>query len=237
MARARNTVGLPVLSAPDVPLYTGDIEADIRAMNRRRAEEIGGKLSFPSKMDCPSWGIPARRCRLGSILAKQEGTTCHDCYALKGTFRFKAIDTLLEDNYRKLFHLLWTPALASQIRWEADDRFRWFLAGDLQGKNHLLNIIQICLATRHILHWLPTREGEVIRERRDLIPENLTIRESATRIDGPPPASWPWTSTVVTDAADGLGVCPSSLEGGNCADHGCTACWNREVKNVAYRRH
>ena len=182
VSRSR-TIALTVLADGEVPLYTGDIESDIRTMNHRRAEEVGGKLSFPGKMDCPSWGIPARRCRIGSILAQREGTTCNDCYALKGTFRLKSTDALLEDNYRKLQNFLWTPALAAQIRWEADDRFRWFMSGDVQGRNHLLNIIQICLATRRILHWLPTREDRIVRECAHLIPDNLMIRQSATMID------------------------------------------------------
>ena len=85
------------------------------------------------------------------------------------------------------------------------------MAGDIQGVNHLRNIFRICEATRHILHWLPTREGAIIRALRDEIPDNLTIRESATKIDGPPP-NWPWTSTVVTQG--GSGVCPSSVTKG-----------------------
>lgn len=56
-----------------------DIEADIRTMNRKLAEEIGGKLSYPAKMDVASWGIPATRCRIGSALARVENSTCNDC--------------------------------------------------------------------------------------------------------------------------------------------------------------
>ena len=63
MARDRIALPLAAPSEPEIPLYEGDIEADIRAMNKRRAEELGGRLSYPSKMDCASWGIPATRCR------------------------------------------------------------------------------------------------------------------------------------------------------------------------------
>ena len=126
-------------------------------MNKGRAEQLGGKLSFPSKMDCP-----ASTCRVGSILAQQPDSTCADCYAAKGTFRFKNVKGILEDNYEKLWNPEWTPAILAQIRWEARDRFRWFMSGDLQGENHLRNIIQICDATRHLRHWLPTREIAVV---------------------------------------------------------------------------
>src|SRR5207249_174926 len=100
---------------------------------------------------------------------------------------------------------------------------------DLRSVNPLRNIIQICLATRHILHWLPTRERAIIRVCRNEIPENLTIRESATMVDGPPPKGWPTTSTVVTEAT--ADTCPSSLRGGSCADNDCTECWNPRRKN------
>lgn len=59
------------------------------------------------------------------------------------------------------------------------------------------------------------------------------MRLSAAMIDGPAPKDWPHTSTVVTAKA----TCPSSMKGGNCGTHGCTACWTAKVKNVAYAKH
>jgi len=123
------------------------------------------------------------------------------------------------------------------VHWYAAERFRWFDSGDLQGINHLRNIIRVCLETPDVLHWLPTRERDVVLGCRDEIPNNLNIRASATRADGPPPTWWPTTSTVVTDAGDGFGICPSSREGGSCGDHQCDACWDKDAKNVAYRLH
>jgi hypothetical protein len=93
-------------------------------MNRKRAEEIGGKLSWPSKMDVVAWGIPATRCRVGSLLAQREGTTCSDYYAMKGTFRFKGVNQVLEDNFQKHFNEQWTPAMAAQLRWLGEERAR-----------------------------------------------------------------------------------------------------------------
>src|SRR5947208_149577 len=143
-----SALSLPLAGeSPDPPLYEGDIEADMRTMNRKRAEELGGRLSFPSKMDVAAWGIPATRCRIGSALAQVGGSTCESCYALKGTFRFKGVKDVLEENYRKLQNALWTPAIAAQIRWLGEERFRWFLSGDVQGVSHLRNIIRVCLAT------------------------------------------------------------------------------------------
>ena len=75
-------------------------------MNKKRAEEIGGNLSYPAKMDVASWGIPATRCRIGALLTKVENSTCSECYAMKGTFRFKNVHDALEENYRKLHNAL-----------------------------------------------------------------------------------------------------------------------------------
>jgi hypothetical protein len=221
---------------PEIPLYEGDLKADLHLVSRNRlAEQITGGLSYPSKMDCPSWGIPATRCRIGSLLARQPGAVCHDCYALRGTFKFKGTQEKLAAAYRGLGHRLWVPSLVFLVRWYAADRFRWFHSGDLQGISHLRNIIRVCLETPDVRHWLPTRERDVVLACRDQLPLNLTVRASATRVDGPPPAWWPVTSTVVTGGSKG--VCPSSLQGGSCDDYACHACWDQDVPNVAYRRH
>jgi hypothetical protein len=107
--------------------------------------------------------------------------------------------------------------------------------GDLAGINHLRNIIQICLATPWVMHWMPTRERSALLACTDEIPPNLVPRLSASMADGPPPRNWSWTSTVITVATED--TCPSSLEGGSCAEHDCTACWDRSRKNVPYLKH
>ncbi len=212
----------------------------MRTMTKKRAELFGGKLSYPAKMDCPSWGIPATRCRVGSLLASQEGTTCSGCYALKGTFRFKSVQKALEENYQKLFDPLWTPAMAAIFRWEAEDRARLFVSGDVQGVNHLLNIIALARAVPETVFWMPTREiATLIEVERKLIdeclewPENLIARVSSPMVNGKP-LNHRYTSTVVTESDEE--TCPTSVEGGNCQKHGCTRCWYEEG-NVAYLKH
>lgn len=231
----RLTLPLAGPPEPDIPLYTGDIDADAWALLRGGlAERITGGLSYPSKMDCPAWGISATRCRVGSVLARQENTICRSCYAMKGTFRAKTVAAKLERAYRGLFDPRWTPALYALIRWHATDRFRFFHSGDFQGRNHFLNVMRICAATRDVLFWIPTREAALVREHAGAIPGNAVVRVSGTLIDGPPPTWWPATSTVVTDP--GEATCPTSTGGGSCGSHGCTACWTAEG-NVAYAKH
>ena len=215
----------------------------MRLINGRTAEEYGGKLSRPSKMDVAGWSIPATRCRIGSALARQEGTTCSGCYALKGNFRRGAVKRIMEENYRKLMdpRAHWTQAMAALIRWTGEDRFRIFVSGDLQGENHLLNLIQIAEAVPGTKIWMPTREIATVQAvQRQLIweglewPENLVARISGTMIDGPPPKRFRFTSTVVSEETPD--TCPSSVKGGSCEDNGCTRCWTQEG-DIPYLKH
>lgn len=185
-------------------------------------------------MDCPAWGTPVEFCKTGSALADKEGTVCSGCYAAKGTFRFRQTQDKLRRSITNIFHELWVPALIQQIEWYGHERFRWFHSGDLQGVNHLRNIIRVCLETPHVMHWMPTREPNIVRQV-DEIPSNLTIRASGNRIDGPPPKWWPLTSRVVTEPSPDL--CPTSAEGGTCTEHGCNRCWDPGVENVDYMKH
>ena len=229
-----SAVSLPLVEG--ILLYRGDLEADLKIVSRHHlAEQITGGLSWPSKMPCPAWGIPATRCRNGSVLAGQEGTTCSACYAMRGRYTFDSVQSKLEERYRGLFHPLWVPAMTFLIRWHADGHFRWFDSGDLQGESHLRNICTVARHTPDVKHWLPTREYEVVRACRSEIPTNLTIRVSATRIDGPPPGWWPTTSTVTSGEAPGEGICPAPENGGACGE--CRDCWEQQTLNVAYRLH
>jgi hypothetical protein len=229
-----STVSLPLVGG--IPLYRDDLAADLQVVSRRRlALEITGGLSWPSKMPCPAWGIPASRCKTGSVLAQQKGTTCSECYAMAGRYTLDTVPTKLEARYQGLFHPLWVPAMVFLIRWHADGYFRWFDSGDIQDESHLRNICTVARNTADIKHWLPTREYEVVRACRSELPVNLLVRVSATRIDGVPPSWWPTTSTVVRDQRPGKGVCGVPENGGSCCS--CRDCWDSEVVNVAYRLH
>jgi hypothetical protein len=212
------------------------MDADLRLVGRNRlAEQITGGLSWPSKMPSPAWGIPATRCRVGSVLAQREGTVCHDCYALKGRYLFPTVQRKLEERYRGLFHPLWTPAMVFLVRYYADRYFRFFDSGDLQGENHLRNICTIAAHCPDIRFWLPTREAAAVRAVGSW-PPNLTVRVSAPLVDGPPPRGFANTSTVASRAPQGHSfVCPAPDQGGHCGT--CRACWSKEVPTVAYRLH
>ena len=57
----------------------------------KTAKEITGSLSKPSKMPGWSYGLPAKECKTGGKLRKVPGSTCYNCYALKGCYVFKVV--------------------------------------------------------------------------------------------------------------------------------------------------
>jgi hypothetical protein len=201
-------------------------------MLKKEANEIVGGLSKPGKMPCPSINLPAPACITGSILALIEGTTCYGCYALKGRYKFKTTIKAMARRLRALAHASWTTAMVTLMK--NRKYFRWHDSGDLQGAQHLKNILEVCKQTPDTQHWLPTREAKLLQYLDpEVIPKNLLIRLSATKVDGAPSQAWPWTSTVVTNR--GSRTCPAPSQGGKCID--CRQCWDRTIPNVAYAKH
>jgi len=199
-------------------------------MLKKEASKIVGGLSVPSKMPCYSINLPATECKVGSILVKIAGTTCHGCYALKGRYRFKTTKRAMARRLKALDHESWTAAMVTLIT--GHKYFRWHDSGDLQGAAHLKKIFEVCKATPDTQHWLPTREHALLKcMDPDIIPPNLMIRVSATKVDGPAPSWWPWTSTVSTQEK----TCPAPDQGGKCRD--CRSCWSRDIQNVVYAKH
>ena len=199
-------------------------------MLKKEASQIVGGLSVPSKMPCYSINLPATECKTGAKLARVPGTTCHGCYALKGRYRFKTTKRAMARRMRALTHPLWIQAMTALIT--GHKYFRWHDSGDLQSVQHLKNIFEVAKATPGTRHWLPTREHSLLKLMDpDIIPTNLVIRLSATKVDGRAPGWWPWTSTVNTVSK----TCPAPDQGGKCRS--CRACWSRDIPNVTYAKH
>ena len=217
---------------------------------------IGGSLSKPSKMPGFSIGLPAKECKTGSKLRKVQGSTCHDCYALKGCYVFKVVQ---DAQYRRLAAVSspqWVQAMAHLINSKKPNVFRWHDSGDVQDLDHLNKIYEVCRLTPTRRHWLPTREAW-IKEHVSRAPDNLIIRFSTPMIDQAAPASWSNTSTV--SSLHSVNDCPAfrtdkagtvhsleefkvmtketkkDLDLGHCGS--CRNCWNKEIKNISYGQH
>ena len=191
---------------------------------------IGGSLSKPSKMPGWSIGLPAKECKTGSKLRKVKGSTCYDCYALKGCYVFKVVQNA---QYRRLAAIQspdWVRAMAHLINSKKPDVFRWHDSGDVQDLEHLNKIYEVCRLTPSKRHWLPTREAWIQKHLQDK-PSNLVIRFSMPMVDQAPAGSFDNYSTVVTAGA----TCPAAQQDNECRD--CRNCWNSDIKVIKYGKH
>ena len=199
-------------------------------MKTSEAWQLVGGLSKPSKMPGGSIGLPAKECKTGSKLRKVKGSTCYNCYALKGCYVFKVVQDAQYKRLEAIKSPLWVAAMTILINSKKSKWFRWHDSGDVQDLDHLNKIFDVCRLTPSIKHWMPTREAW-IKDHVSRAPSNLIIRFSVPMIDQEPAGSWPNTSTVVTSGA----TCPAPKQDGQCKD--CRNCWNKEIKNISYGKH
>ena len=164
-------------------------------MKVKEALQIVGGLSNPGKMPSFGWSIPAELCKTGSKLRQVEGTTCSDCYALKGLYRFKNVKNATNRRYQILIEVLNDKSKqdlfekAFQKLLEKQEYFRWHDAGDLQSEKHLDLICRIAEQNPGTNFWIPTREFSIVKNylKRNKKPVNLTIRLSAHKVDSAGP--------------------------------------------------
>ena len=197
----------------------------------KEARKITDSLTRTSKMPGLSYSLPAWACQTGAKLRKVKTSPCYGCYALKGNYtRYPAIKIA---QYRRLAAIKmegWTRAMAVQIL--KQKYFRWHDAGDVQSHEHMAKIIEVCKLTPNTKHWLPTQERQYLPKPED-VPDNLIIRLSRSKVDGPAGNAWTHDSGVTTQ--EGQRTCPAPDQGGACKD--CRACWNKDIKSVIYGKH
>ena len=211
-------------------------------MKIKELEKKIGTLSNPSKMPSYAWGISAKKCITGSILAEQEGTICNKCYALGGHYLYPVVANAHKIRLDAIYTPEWVDYMAELLtqKYKRLDKsrlfHRWFDSGDIQSYEHLMKIFKVCELTPHINYWLATREYKIITQiKEEDIPKNLCIRVSAIKPDKQPPKFWKWTSTVHKNKKPIGRECPAYKQDGECGS--CRACWNHKVKQVSYKEH
>lgn len=233
------------------------------ALTLTEAKKIVGSIGFPRKMPGTSYGLSAHACKAGATLAKIPGSICSGCYALRDQMswpnaqiayarRLQAISRpeWVEAMVRMLTHLHATPIrridmglrpgpklrrLGSRHRMNPMGYHRWHDSGDLQSVEHLEKIIEVARRTPLIRHWLPTRELAMLRACGKPIPSNLTIRVSATMIDGRSPVGWLGSTVHRFEPPSGAHECPAPRQNHECGS--CRACWSRDIALVSYGLH
>jgi len=210
-------------------------------MKIKQLEKKIGTLSNPKKMPSYAWGISAKQCITGSILAEKDGTICNKCYALGGHYLFPVVINAHKKRLDAITKPEWVDYMAELLtqKYKRLDKsrlfHRWFDSGDIQSYEHLMKIFEVCKLTPHIKYWLATREYKILSQiKYKDIPKNLVVRASGIKIDGQPPKFWKWTSTVHTKKPIGR-ECPAYKQDGECGS--CRSCWSRSVKQVSYKEH
>ena len=93
-------------------------------MNTKEAWDLVGGLSKPSKMPGWAYGLPAKECKTGSKLRQVKGSTCYDCYALKGCYVFKVVQKAQYKRLASIKHPLWTGAMSLLINSKKSEDLR-----------------------------------------------------------------------------------------------------------------
>jgi hypothetical protein len=200
-------------------------------MKIKEALKITDSFTRTSKMPGLSYSLPAWACQTGSKLRKVKTSPCFGCYAMKNNYvRYPAIKAAQYRRLDAITHPLWVEAMSTKIR--GQKWFRWHDAGDVQSHEHMQKIIEVCKLTPNTKHWLPTQERQYLPAPEE-VPENLIIRLSRSKVDGPAGNAWTHDSGVTTQ--EGQRTCPAPDQGGACKD--CRACWNKDIKSVIYGKH
>ena len=208
----------------------------------KEAKLYGNISTGNSKMPGTTYAVDAFACITGSKLAKVEGTPCSKCYARKLQKLRPSVNHGWKANLEKWNNSdpeMWSQAMAFQIiKYNTDGFHRWFDSGDLQSVAMLAAIVAVCKMTPRIKHWLPTQERGIVQEfirQGNVIPDNLVIRISGSKINGPAP-KFANTSTVFDKHGEVIGKeCKARSRGNQCGP--CHACWDKNVPNVSYPKH
>lgn len=209
-------------------------------MKLKEAKLITGHksgLGTPSKMPGFSTSLSAFDCKVGSKLAKVEGSVCSKCYAFNGNYRYPGVKNAHQLRLQALQHPQWVEAMTLLIGHYTDPNdpyFRVHDSGDLQSVAHLMLWVKVAQNLPSIQFWMPTKEYKMYREGKSLVanwPENLVIRLSAPMIGKVPPRSFGDLPTSTVAASMGF-ACEAYKRDNKCDD--CRACWAPSVKNIDY---
>jgi hypothetical protein len=202
------------------------------------------KLSKTSKMPrkCKSWSLEALKTCPGSIKSVIKGIVelvdaCKGCYATTGMYNMPNVKAPRISNKEDWKRKDWVDDMVSAIF--NDELFRWFDSGDAYDLRLTKKIKQVIERTPTTKHWFPTRQhkfpkfDKVLAEIAAL--PNAVVRLSSDSINGGIIAGDTTSTIWNTKPPKGAFECGAYTREGQCKD--CRACWDKNVKVVAYPGH
>ena len=197
------------------------------------------KISKASKMPCKSWSLQALDTCPGS--KKPDGSlvdACSGCYATTGNYRFPNVKAPREHNRKDWRRDDWVDDMVAELA--RDKYFRWFDSGDVYDIRLAKKIFEVCKATPHVKHWLPTRmykfdKFRPILRKLDKL-HNVVVRRSSDSIQGKIVRGRN-SSTIIpsVDTPTTATVCRAYERDGKCGE--CRACWDKNTAVIAYPAH
>lgn len=201
------------------------------------------RLSNTSKLGVKSWSLQALNTCPASIGADGELVdACKGCYATAGHYRYANVRAPREFNRQAWEQDSFVNDFVKALNKERF--FRWFDSGDMYNIKLAEKMLLIMQATPHVMHWLPTRmykfkKFHSVIEQMAALP-NVAVRLSSDSITGELVNSKvsDLNSTIIQedkiDSYNGF-ICQAFYQDGKCLD--CTACYDKNVKTIAYVGH
>lgn len=217
----------------------------------KEAEPVVGKLtSGNTKLKgMQAFTLPARTsCPSGCLLSKNPLSTCAGCFGDDGQYRMNpAVKEKLASNMAKIDEALktevgtnlWIAAMARLIGSKGESGyFRVHDVGDFFRKDYFPMWVAVANALPKWKFWVPTKEFDIAKQYKDIIPPNLILRVSTPLVDKPPiqlqGVDLPTATVHWLEHPYGF-PCPAPEQGGKCGT--CRACWDLSVRNVSYELH
>jgi hypothetical protein len=197
------------------------------------------KLSKTSKLDgIMSWSLQA----IDTCPGSSDGNgglvpACQGCYATTGNYRFSNVKKPREFNREDWKRDTWVNEMVEAL--ENSRYFRWFDSGDMYDLKLAEKIRKVMLHTPWVSHWLPTRMHKFPKFKRVIsemeLLSNVVVRFSSDSVNGEI-IQGQTTSTIFSDTVPvGAVECQAYQHEGKC--NGCRACYNKDVKVIAYKAH
>lgn len=216
-----------------------------------------GILSETSSMDAWSFSLPAGDSCPGKV-DKDPSNICFGCYAQINRYNMNNVlgvqhirHTWLKDKLQsadgtlEVYYVI-RNAIATVM--PDGGYFRGHDSGDFYHHSYVELWYHIAKSLPNVKFWFPTRSHRIPHpmwrfwfNKLNSLP-NVVIRPSALSYNEAPPVveGFAAGSTVVSDAsllADGVSLCPKTVNGGSCTTNNCRDCWDTPGKAVAYLVH